>query len=354
MQFLLIAALIFWSDPSQASLRDCLFGAIQSDGFDIVAWQREKATSRTNDQTKLIELISRNTEKRSREDIVKTVSAYIKVDFNEPIWISRWSKEPTHSKYLFTSDKGYTSEGAYVEASDAMAGFFYAYQRHPSLVDSSHGALHFHGSSASSLLTFMDATPDRGKIWALNHLKKAKGQVPFGGEVLFGWSQMTGEFVSVVDLRFLDSALSYAYNGSRKPWTPLASFRKRAEVAFQQLTTRKLSRLGKQWIESTSEVEKIRYAQWKKLSKEEKALVKRAFPVVYGFRLSPHRPAITMGPIYSDISGEIGVLRSIYPEEMRVIYVPHAEVDYVRSLLGDLKDSIAVEPIEVLGYPRKN
>lgn len=237
--------------------------------------------------------------------------------------------------------------------------------RYPELMQKAHGALLFHGSRSASLLAFTDYGGKTGDLKPLGQLE-IEGKVSFCGEIIYGRGGANLNSLSTVFISAIRAGVGYSGLRSRprSAWERLIAIFSPNETGW--IPERALALIGELQkgidehlygpgsimeitLRNAIEIHKKRVLEFPKLNPEEKRLVRRNFPVLYGLRI--FRPGAQQLPSISTVTDEIMLYGGATVGEIRVIFVPKSEVKYVRGLLErnlGRKQGIAVEDISFL------
>jgi hypothetical protein len=238
-----------------------------------------------------------------------------------------------------------------------------------------HGAQLLHGSASASLLAFTEYGQQQG-LQPSGNLGK-KGKVSFCGSYDAGYFGINRTALSTVVIERLRNVLFlYTY---KKEWTPdigrknikdhwkslksLINSLKKTHPQDEQTYDDTISHLKNSDFDGAIQeakksethsspslvlqyiacikIENQRLAEWEKLSALEQDLVTDSFPVLYGIksmRQNVHQK------VNSCIGGEVGLTGGANPEEVKVIFVPQSRLEYVRKLMENNDQHIAIEP----------
>jgi hypothetical protein len=185
-----------------------------------------------------------------------------------------------------------------------------------------HCAQLFHGSSSASLVAFTDYCQRQGALIPTGILE-GSGRIPFCGEFGYGRGRVNAEFLSTVWIGALRDAITYANKMCSCPWEP-----------------------DREGIVTDGDLQKKRLNEWKNLTLIERELVSKTFPILYGIksdRKDVHKPI-------EGIPREIGLKEGARSDEIKVIFVPAENIEYVKNILYN--HGFSGIPIEV--FPGSN
>ncbi|MEO5970798.1 MAG: hypothetical protein ABIQ95_12800 [Bdellovibrionia bacterium] len=255
-----------------------------------------------------------------------------------------------------------------------------------------HGAQLFHGSTSASLTAFTEYNGKAGSLLPLGILENEKKKIAFSGEIVWGRTGVNATSLSTTWLGELKGAMVYS---SSQGWSPsigkklnaeasesikeivknflqikeldaalLHRFKKTSKLAlktgdFSELKTI-LRELKSELDElpqyegtfgirtltagiNSREVNEKRLIEWPLLTKTEKDLITKPFPVLYGIRSDREED---IKPVFAAIQGEIAIKGGAHAGEIRVIFVPVENVEFVKKVLSENGHrTLAVEPL---------
>jgi hypothetical protein len=255
-----------------------------------------------------------------------------------------------------------------------------------------HGAQLFHGSTSASLTAFTEYNAKEGALLPLGILENEKKKIAFSGEIVWGRTGVNASSLSTTWAGELTGAMTYAHS---EGWSPAIGkslnakanknikeieknflkvkelepelrrrFKEASKAALKTGNFSELKIVLKEMMNALNalpgydsslairnftaqinarEVNDKRLSEWKTLTKAEKNLISKPFPVLYGIR-SERKDDIQ--PVFAAIRGEIAIKGGVHAGEIRVVFVPFDKVEFVKNLLSENGHAaLAVEPI---------